>query len=67
MFAPLRVGAIVARTLSLLWNVPIVGVNHCIARNDVFVFFGFDSVCSYAFQYELYRLYEYHDHCSFRH
>lgn len=32
MYAPLRVGALVARTLSLLWNVPIVGVNHCIAR-----------------------------------
>jgi N6-L-threonylcarbamoyladenine synthase len=32
MGAPLQVGAIVTRTLSQIWNKPIVGVNHCIAR-----------------------------------
>jgi N6-L-threonylcarbamoyladenine synthase len=35
MYAPLRVGAVVARSLALLWNVPIIGVNHCIARECV--------------------------------
>jgi len=29
---PLVSTAVVARTLALLWNKPIVGVNHCIAR-----------------------------------
>jgi N6-L-threonylcarbamoyladenine synthase len=32
MGAPLVSVAIVARTLALLWNKPIVGVNHCIGR-----------------------------------
>jgi N6-L-threonylcarbamoyladenine synthase len=32
MGAPLRVGAVVARTLAQLWSVPLVGVNHCIGR-----------------------------------
>lgn len=32
MGAPLVSVALVARTLAQLWNKPIVGVNHCIAR-----------------------------------
>ncbi len=27
-----QVGALVARTLSLMWKKPIIGVNHCVAR-----------------------------------
>eukprot|EP00826_Nyctotherus_ovalis_P058239 TRINITY_DN7990_c0_g2_i4.p1 TRINITY_DN7990_c0_g2~~TRINITY_DN7990_c0_g2_i4.p1 ORF type:complete len:284 (-),score=54.22 TRINITY_DN7990_c0_g2_i4:231-1082(-) len=32
---PLSVGAVVVRTLSLLYNKPIVGVNHCIAHIEM--------------------------------
>ena len=32
MGAPLGVGAIAARTLSLLWGKALVGVNHCVGR-----------------------------------
>lgn len=32
MGAPLLSTALVARTLSLLWNKPLVGVNHCVGR-----------------------------------
>lgn len=32
MGAPLTSVAIVARTLALMWNKPMVGVNHCIGR-----------------------------------
>jgi len=32
MGAPLHTGALVARTLSLLWKKPLVGVNHCVGR-----------------------------------
>ena len=35
MAAPLSVGALVARTLSLLYNKPIVGVNHCIGHIEM--------------------------------
>ncbi|GAB5372719.1 hypothetical protein AAMO2058_001689000 [Amorphochlora amoebiformis] len=35
MGAPLQVGALVIRTLSLLWNKPIVGVNHCIGHIEM--------------------------------
>lgn len=35
MGAPLQVGAIVARTLSLVWNKPIIGVNHCIGHIEM--------------------------------
>ena len=31
----LRVGAVAARTLSLLHNVPLVGVNHCVAHIEI--------------------------------
>lgn len=35
MGGPLNVVAIVARTLSLLWNKPLVGVNHCIGHIEM--------------------------------
>ena len=31
----LRIGATVARALSQLWNVPIIGVNHCVAHIEI--------------------------------
>jgi N6-L-threonylcarbamoyladenine synthase len=34
MGAPLQSVALVARTLSLLYNKPLVGVNHCIGRKS---------------------------------
>lgn len=34
MGTPLQVGALVARTLSLLHNIPLVGVNHCVGRES---------------------------------
>ncbi|VDN28171.1 unnamed protein product [Cylicostephanus goldi] len=35
MGAPLQVGAIVARTLSLTWSVPLIPVNHCIGHIEM--------------------------------
>lgn len=35
MGAPLRSGAVVARTLSQLWNKPILPVNHCVAHIEM--------------------------------
>lgn len=35
MAGPLSVGAIVARVLSQMLNVPIIGVNHCIAHIEM--------------------------------
>lgn len=35
MGAPLSVGCTVARTLSLLWQLPLVGVNHCIGHIEM--------------------------------
>lgn len=35
MGAPLRSVAVVARTCALLWNVPIVPVNHCVAHIEM--------------------------------
>lgn len=35
MAGPLSVGAVVARTLSLMYNKPIVGVNHCIGHIEM--------------------------------
>jgi N6-L-threonylcarbamoyladenine synthase len=32
MGAPLQSVALAARTISLLWNKPMVGVNHCVGR-----------------------------------
>ncbi len=34
MGTPLQVGALVARTLSLLYDIPLVGVNHCVGRES---------------------------------
>ena len=39
MGAPLQSVALVARTLSLLYNKPLVGVNHCVGREDIVAFF----------------------------
>ncbi|CAD8176960.1 unnamed protein product [Paramecium octaurelia] len=35
MAGPLSIGATVARTLSLLYKIPIVGVNHCVAHIEM--------------------------------
>lgn len=35
MGQPLTIVAIVARTLSLLWGIPLVGVNHCIGHIEM--------------------------------
>jgi N6-L-threonylcarbamoyladenine synthase len=35
MGPPLNIGAIVVRTLSLLHNIPIIGVNHCIGHIEM--------------------------------
>ena len=35
MGSPLQVVAIVIRTLSLIWNKPIIGVNHCIGHIEM--------------------------------
>ncbi|KAG8346177.1 O-sialoglycoprotein endopeptidase [Trypanosoma vivax] len=35
MGGPLAVGCTIARTLSLLWSVPLVGVNHCIGHIEM--------------------------------
>jgi N6-L-threonylcarbamoyladenine synthase len=35
MGAPLQSCAVCARTLSLLWNKPLVGVNHCVGRTNL--------------------------------
>ena len=35
MGAPLQSVAVVARTLALLWNLPLVGVNHCIGHIEM--------------------------------
>lgn len=37
MGAPLQTVALVARTLALLWNKPLVGVNHCVGRKNQFL------------------------------
>eukprot|EP00796_Vickermania_ingenoplastis_P003593 gene3593-2534_t len=35
MGAPLSVGCVVARTLSLLWKKPLIGVNHCVGHIEM--------------------------------
>lgn len=35
MGAPLQIGALAVRVLSQLWNVPVVGVNHCVAHIEM--------------------------------
>lgn len=34
MGAPLQTVALVARTLALMYNKPLVGVNHCVGRES---------------------------------
>jgi tRNA A37 threonylcarbamoyltransferase TsaD len=34
MGTPLQVGALVVRTLSQLYNIPLIGVNHCVGRKS---------------------------------
>jgi N6-L-threonylcarbamoyladenine synthase len=36
MGAPLQSVALVARTLSLLYSKPLIGVNHCVGRESIF-------------------------------
>lgn len=49
MGAPLQSVALVARTLSLLHNKPLVGVNHCVGResNQMFVYIQSSTNCLY--------------------
>ncbi|KAJ8903613.1 hypothetical protein NDN08_004717 [Rhodosorus marinus] len=35
MGAPLRTGAVAARTMSLLWSKPLIGVNHCVGHIEM--------------------------------
>lgn len=35
MGAPLSIGCFFARTLSLMYDIPIIGVNHCIAHIEM--------------------------------
>lgn len=35
MGAPLQTVALVARTLALMYNKPLVGVNHCVGRASI--------------------------------
>lgn len=35
MAQPLSVGALVARTLSLKYDIPLIGVNHCVAHIEM--------------------------------
>lgn len=35
MGPPLNIGALVARTLSLLHGIPLIGVNHCIGHIEM--------------------------------
>lgn len=35
MGGPLSVGLVVARSISVLYHIPIVGVNHCIAHIEM--------------------------------
>lgn len=34
MGSPLQSVALAARTLSLLWDIPLIGVNHCVGRES---------------------------------
>lgn len=47
MGAPLTSVALVARTLSLLFNKPLVGVNHCVGRKLCITRFH-DCLSNYA-------------------
>lgn len=68
MGAPLRSCAVCARTLSLLWNVPLVGVNHCVghiemgrsltgARNPVVLYVSGGNTQVIAYSMKCYRIF----------
>jgi len=45
----LRIGAAVARSLSLILKIPMIGVNHCVAHQEISVLYGAkDPVLLYA-------------------
>jgi N6-L-threonylcarbamoyladenine synthase len=47
MGAPLQSVALAARTLSLLWGKPLVGVNHCVGRTCIpYKLLSYTSSCS---------------------
>lgn len=68
MAGPLSVGAIVCRTLSLLYNKPLVGVNHCIghiemgrtvtgARNPAILYVSGGNTQVIAYSQKRYRIF----------
>ncbi|CAO3623979.1 unnamed protein product [Cunninghamella blakesleeana] len=68
MGAPLTSVAVVARTLSLLWNKPLVGVNHCIghiemgrevtkAKNPVVLYVSGGNTQVIAYSQKKYRIF----------
>ena len=68
MAGPLCVGALVARTLSILYNKPIVGVNHCIghiemgrlvtkARNPTILYVSGGNTQVIAYSQKRYRIF----------
>ncbi|KAI8985221.1 Gcp-like domain-containing protein [Pilobolus umbonatus] len=68
MGAPLVSTALVARTLSLLWNKPIVGVNHCVghiemgreitkAKNPVVLYVSGGNTQVIAYSQQCYRIF----------
>ncbi|KAM8710898.1 hypothetical protein ACLKA7_017513 [Drosophila subpalustris] len=68
MAPPLLVGAIVARTLSLLWQKPLLGVNHCVghiemgrlitgARNPIVLYVSGGNTQVIAYSNKRYRIF----------
>lgn len=68
MGGPLRSVAVAARTLSLLWNVPLVAVNHCVAhiemgrvacgsRNPVVLYVSGGNTQVIAYSHQRYRIF----------
>lgn len=68
MGAPLNAAAIAARTLSLLWDKPLVGVNHCVghiemgraitgAENPVVLYVSGGNTQVIAYSAQLYRIF----------
>eukprot|EP00937_MAST-01D_sp_MAST-1D-sp2_P006854 g6854.t1 len=68
MGAPLRCGAVVARTLAQLWGCPLVGVNHCVghiemgrcithARNPIVLYVSGGNTQVIAYSMQRYRIF----------
>ena len=68
MGAPLRSSAIAARTLSLMWKIPLVGVNHCVghiemgrhltrAKNPVILYVSGGNTQVIAYSMKRYRIF----------